>query len=68
MTELPKEDFVTLEDGFVYFWASRVAGAMTSRELRDIADELDKRNEKWKKQIDEYFENLKDDSAHEAKP
>ena len=67
MTTIPEEHFVTLEDGFVYFWASR-EGAVDSQQLRQIADELDKRNEKWAKQINEYFDKQNDASIPEKKP
>ena len=51
--------FVTLEDGFVYYWpfGPRVGGAISARELRQLADELDRRNEAWNNQINEYFGN-----------
>lgn len=48
-------EFVTLEDGFVYYWPKGV-GAIPAYQLRQLADELDKRNAEWEKQINEYFD------------
>ena len=48
-------DFVTLDDGFVYYWPSG-NGSLAAYVLRWIADELDKRNKEWNKQINDYFE------------
>ena len=47
-------EFVYLEDGFLYY-APEGKGCISAHELRTIADELDKRNKEWEKQIDEYF-------------
>ena len=47
-------EFVYLEDGFLYY-APEGKGCISAHELRTIADELDKRNKAWEKQIDEYF-------------
>jgi hypothetical protein len=63
VTTIIEKDLVTLEDGFIYFWASR-NGALNSQQLRQIADELDKRNEKWQKQLNEYFEMQKHDTPN----
>lgn len=52
-----KGDFVTGDDGFVVFWPEGQRGAFEAWHLRAIADELDRRNEKWLKQMNEYFEN-----------
>lgn len=52
------QEFVTLEDGFVYFWPSRPPrynGALSAWHLRLIADELDKRNAPLQAEIDKYF-------------
>jgi hypothetical protein len=49
-------DFVTAEDEFVYFWPQReTLGMFAAYELRVLADELDKRNEAWNKNIEEYY-------------
>jgi hypothetical protein len=53
-----KREFVMLEDGFVYYWPAG-AGAISSHQLRQLADELDRRNEDWNKQINEYFDEAK---------
>lgn len=46
-----REEFVTLEDGFVYYWPWRKphywTGALSAHVLRWIADELDARNAQW---------------------
>lgn len=49
-------EIVMLEDGFWYYWLDN-KGAIPAYQLRQLADELDKRNEKWEQQIDEYFRN-----------
>ena len=43
---IPEKDFITLEDGFFYYFPDET-GAYSSHLLREIADELDKRNVKW---------------------
>ena len=52
-------EFVTGDDGFVYWWPDSKRGCFNPFALRVLADELDRRNEPWKKQIDEYFEQQK---------
>jgi len=47
-------EFVTFDDGFVYFWPKGYGG-LDAVCLRIIADELDKRNAEWKQNIDDYF-------------
>ena len=55
-------EFITLSDGFVYWWPDRkVLCAISSHELRELADELDRRSAKWEKRIDEYFEGQTND-------
>lgn len=44
-------DFQLLEDGFHYFWA-RERGALSSADLRVIANELDRRNQRLEKQLE----------------
>jgi hypothetical protein len=51
-----RNEFACLEDGFCYYWPSQ-HGAISSYQLRQLADELDKRNKKWSEEIDEYFRN-----------
>jgi hypothetical protein len=54
-------EFVTLDDGFVYYWPSGFAGgALSAYQLREIADELDRRNEAWQADINKYFEENKE--------
>lgn len=49
-------EFVTDVDGFIYWWPEgSSSGHMASHHLRWIADEMDRRNEAWQKQMDEYF-------------
>lgn len=49
-----KNEFVTLEDGYVYYWPTDNCGAIPAYALRFIADELDKRNAEWDKQIQDF--------------
>ncbi len=50
-------EFVTDVDGFIYWWPEGSnRGHMASYHLRWIADEMDRRNEAWQKQADEYFQ------------
>lgn len=43
-------EFITLEDGYVHYWP-KSGGALAAAVLRVIADELDKRNAEWDKQV-----------------
>jgi len=52
-------EWLTLDDGFLYFDPRPACGALSAANLREIADELDRRNAEWAKQIDEYFEHSK---------
>lgn len=47
-------EFVYLEDGFLYY-EPKGAGVISAHDLRQLADELDKRNKKWEEEINEYF-------------
>lgn len=49
------EMFSPGDDGFIYWWPSDLSGYITPQQLRWIADELDKRNEPWKQDIEAYF-------------
>lgn len=50
-------DFVTDTDGFVYYWPKEAGrGHLSAWHLRVLADELDRRNEPWQKEINDYFE------------
>lgn len=49
-----RNEFVYLEDGFLYYWPSH-GGAIPAYQLRQLADELDKRNKDWQEQMDNYF-------------
>lgn len=53
-------DFIIGDDGFVIFWPSD-RGAFTAHNLREIADELDKRNKEWEEQLQAYFSSHKED-------
>lgn len=57
-----KEEFITFEDGFVYYWATG-QGGFSSWQLRVIADELDKRNKSWQENISKYFEENEDQNG-----
>jgi hypothetical protein len=51
------KEFVTMEDGFVYWWPSS-QGTISSHDLRTLADELDRRNEVWQIQLNDFFNDL----------
>ena len=51
-----RKEFIQLEDGFWYWWPS-VKGAVPSHQLLAIAEELDRRNAPWEREIEKYFEN-----------
>lgn len=53
------DEFVKLEDGFVYYWPNK-PGAITAHELRFLADELDNRNAEYVKELIEYFGDKED--------
>ena len=49
-----RDDFITLEDGYKYYWPhGEHRGAMSAELLRLIADELDAANEAWDLQVQE---------------
>ncbi len=43
-------DFGPLDDGYIRFWI-KDKGCLSSYDLRVIADELDRRNEQWDRQV-----------------
>lgn len=47
-----EKDFVTFEDGYVYFWPTG-NGGFEAHQLREIADELDRRNADWDAKVRE---------------
>lgn len=50
-------DFIVDDDGFFYFWPLKDNwGCWASYSLRAIADKLDELNQPWSDQIDQYFE------------
>ncbi len=52
-----RSEFVTDVDGFVYYWPkSDRGGSYAAHHLRQLADELDRRNADWEKQINDYFD------------
>lgn len=55
--KMAEVDFVTGDDGFVVYWPSQEGpqGAWTAANLRTLADELDRRNDAWQKNLDSYF-------------
>lgn len=53
--EVVQIDIVAGDDGYYVFWPHKTTGAYTSRDLREIADELDLKNKKWDKQVRKYF-------------
>jgi hypothetical protein len=42
-----RKSLVTGDDGYVIFWPTSNIGAYTSYDLREIAEEIDKRNKEW---------------------
>ncbi|MEM0966602.1 MAG: hypothetical protein AAGJ81_10685 [Verrucomicrobiota bacterium] len=55
-----RREFVTEVDGYVYWWPNvSHNGHFASHHLRWIADELDRRNEKWQTFIDDHFSKSK---------
>ena len=50
-------DIVRGDDGYYVYWPRRT-GAYPAYHLRALADELDRRNEVWDKELNEYFDNL----------
>jgi hypothetical protein len=60
-----KNEFITGDDGYVYYWPEGNRGCLSSFQLRIIADELDNRNEKWDKQITEYINNHNNPKSNE---
>ena len=55
---LQENEIAPLEDGFYYYFPSRAGGGLNSNNLREIADYLDKINERRQKQLDDYFNNM----------
>lgn len=47
-----RKQFITLEDGYVYFWPTG-PGAASASELRMLAEILDEKNAKWDAQVKE---------------
>jgi hypothetical protein len=52
-------DFIQLEDGLVYFLPPRNL-VFAAHNLRILADDLDRRNEKLNTQIEDYFNKKKE--------
>jgi hypothetical protein len=50
-----RDEFALDVDGFWYYWPKRNGGSISTWMLRAIADELDRRNEPWQREIDAYF-------------
>lgn len=43
-----RKEFVKDVDGYVYYWpAGSTHGCMSAHHLRELADELDRRNKEW---------------------
>lgn len=50
LIELAAVDFVTFDDGYIYWWPD-VRGGLSAHDLRVVADELDRRNAEWDKEV-----------------
>lgn len=48
-------DFVTGDDGFTLFWPDAKIGGFSSTNLRVLADEIDRRNQKWAALLELYM-------------
>lgn len=57
---LDRKEIVADMDGFYKYWPEG-KGCLTAEDLRILADGLDRINAAWQKQLDEYFEDHKDD-------
>jgi hypothetical protein len=51
------DDIIPLEDGYKYYWIEN-KGALSSGQLREIANYLDELNASWDAKVKEYFEKL----------
>lgn len=60
-----REELVTGYDGFVYFWLDR-KGALSSLDLRLLADGLDLINQPWNDTIDSFFKERHDAQEHQG--
>ncbi len=63
------DDFLTLEDGYWYFWPAETnQGAYSAYNLREIADELDAMNKPWDDSVNEFFQSSStpEESIHEV--
>jgi len=60
-------DFIVDDDGFFYFWPLKDNwwGCWASYILREIADKLDELNQPWSDQIDQYFEEQRQNNQAE---
>lgn len=56
-------EFGLAEDGFTYWWPSPNGGFLASHHLRILADELDRLNEPWRKEIETFFAQKGEDSS-----
>lgn len=51
-----RKEFVEDVDGFVYWWPEGSPnGHLAAHHLRELAEELDRRNREWNKQIEDRF-------------
>jgi hypothetical protein len=47
-----RNEFDYLDDGFQYWFPTNNQGGLSSKQLRILADELDRRNYKWEQKVD----------------
>ena len=57
-----EKDIIQMEDGYYYFCPGN-GGGISSKELREIADYLDKKNSDWDDKFKEYWKTIKLNSS-----
>jgi hypothetical protein len=56
-------DFITEVNGYVVWWPRGLGGFLNAASLRELADELDRRNAAWDAQVRKDLEALSDEQA-----
>jgi hypothetical protein len=55
-SEINPGEIVMLEDGLYYYWPKGCDDCFSPQNLRNLADHFDELNEKWSKDVDNYFD------------